>query len=232
MSIDNTVVSTWMKLTPRKMIITVVCVVIVYLGWYIRDEVKQLAQLYVRGVETQMVLNDKPIDFSLPTKVSEEDQVRIQNVMKNFMREHNEVGALFMYEFVPRGNEILYQGRVIVTHVSQTGKDLVSRYNSGWLPMNSDKHEVEKLLRGQSFYRPADTTTNLSDDNHLTKYNFRLIEQDGFVFMVSVPIVDATLQVRGYLSALLTERPSNDTELRYYLNTIEREAVELSQFLI
>lgn len=231
MQVDTEVVSIWSKLSPKKMIITVVCAMVVFLGWYVRDEIKSLAQIYVKGAETRLISNDKPDDYSLPTKVSKDDQVKIQNVMKEFMRKHNEVGALLMYEFVPRGSQILYQGRVIVTHVSQSGKDLVSRYNSAWLPMNSDKKQVEKLLRGQVFCRPPDKG-NISDDDALTKNNFRLMEQDGFTFMVSIPIVDSTLQVRGYLTALMTERPINDASLRDYISRLEHDAVELSQFLI
>lgn len=228
MAIDNEVVSTWMKLTPVKMLITVLCATIISLGWYVRDEVKSLAQLYVHSVESRVVRDD----FSLPTRVSSENQSKIQSVFKSFMRQHNDVGAMFVYEFVPRGTEILYQGRVIVTHVSQSGKDLVQRYNSAWLPMNSDKDEVEKLLRGQVFYRPPVSSGSLTDDNQLTKYNLRLMEQDGYKFMISVPVIDATLQVRGYITTLLTEMPKTDEQIRYYIKNLEFQAVELSQYLI
>lgn len=227
MSLDhNEVVSTWMKLSPIKIIIVTICVTIMGLGYYCRDELKSVVQVYVQDVYERKTITD----FSFPTRVSKPHQEEIQSVMKSYMRQHIAVGALFAYEFIPQGNEVLYQGRVIITHVTQSGKDLVTRYNAAWLPMNSDKELVEKLLRGNVFYRPNGDGDTISTDNNITKFNLRLMEQDGYICMISVPIIDTTLQVRGYLLALLTSVPKDGIE--DYIIGLQRQSVEISQYLI
>lgn len=225
MSVDNEVVSTWMKLTPAHMIIATICIVMMYLGFYIRDEVKSLAQLYVQTVESRRVITD----FSFPTRVDKVSQLQIQSTMKDYLRAHDDIGAVFAYEFVPRGNEMLYQGRVMITQVTQSGKDLGTRYNANWLPMNSDKEQVEKLLKGDVYYRPNGPDKPITQDDKQTKFNLRLMEQDGFVCLISVPIIDGSSQVRGYITALLTKVP---TDITPYVKSLEFQAVELSQYLI
>lgn len=225
--LDPEVAKSWMTMTPRKMIVTTICAMIIFLGWYVKDEFKHYVQLQVQQYERSVSSFDPA--KGMPTSLTPQAQEKVQGQMRKFLRTHDEVNALFMYEFVPRGQEILYQGRIIAAHMSQNGKDLVKRYNVGWLPMNSDREQVEKLLRGQPYYRPSTVADTLSADEQGTKYNMRLVEQDGTRFMLSVPISDATMQVRGYVTALISEYPS-ETQLKYYIGSLTHEAVELSQY--
>lgn len=233
MPIDRTeILSTWLKLTPAKMVLTAICLVIGYLGYYVRDEVKTLVNVYVQDVQRSNVpISGTPTNFSLPTMVKTQDQVVIQSLIKDYMRKKENVGAVFMYEFVPRGNEILYQGRVVVTHVSKSGIDLAKRYNQAWMPMNSDKRQVEKLIKGEVFIRDIETTPTDNKGKPFTKQNIRLVKQDGYSYVISVPIVDSSFQVRGYLSSYLLSKPVSYADEQRYISDLEYEANELSRFL-
>ncbi len=211
--------------SPAKILLITACLVFGYLSVYMKDEIKD----YVFPAQ-EVTQTGKPTDFSLPTTVSIEDQFAIKVDLQQTLRKSKIVGAVFLYEFMPPEDELLYQGRVVVTHASNMNHDLAQRYNQRWMPMNSDKYEVSAMLKGNAFHRDLTKVDVSPDGKKFTTQNVRLVVQDGFKYMVSVPVIDENLQVRGYLSAYLVDVPSSQ-ELDYLLDDLEYQANELSRYL-
>ena len=225
------VLKAWGRFTIGKMVITVLLFCIGYTTYYCRDEIKHAANLYVQRLEQTQVQsrNYDPLK-GIPTSVSAENQQLIKGMMRQYLSDHPDVIGMLMYEFVPRGEEILYQGRVLVASVSQNGTNLAERYDATWLPIGSDGKQVGSLLRGMPFVRPPTNKDSLGDPTAKTKTNLRLLEWDGIKFMVSIPIADSTYQVRGYLTVLMSRYPESQ-EFDGMMARLEGEALEYSRFL-
>lgn len=225
------VLKAWGRFSIGKMVITVLLFCIGYTTYYCRDEIKHAANLYVQRVEQTQVQsrNYDPLK-GIPTSVTVENQQIIKSMMRQYLSDHPDVVGMMMYEFVPRGEEILYQGRVLVASVSQNGRNLAERYNATWLPIGSDGKQVGSLLRGMPFVRPPTIKDALVDPNAKTKTNLRLMEWDGIKFMVSIPIADSTYQVRGYLTVLMSRYPES-RDFDEMMARLEGEGLEYSRFL-
>ena len=225
------VLKAWGRFTIGKMVITVLLFCIGYTTYYCRDEIKHAANLYVQRLEQTQVQsrNYDPLK-GIPTSVSAENQQLIEGMMRQYLSDNPDVTGMLMYEFVPRGEEILYQGRVLVASVSQNGTNLAERYNATWLPIGSDGKQVGSLLRRMPFVRPPTNKDSLGDPTAKTKTNLRLLEWDGIKFMVSIPIADSTYQVRGYLTVLMSRYPES-REFDGMMARLEGEALEYSRFL-
>ena len=216
----------WKGFTVAKMLVSTLSFSILFLSWYCRVEIQHV----IKNIGTPSV---EVIDYSkgLPTSVSKTDRVEISKSMKGFLEKNNDVIGIMMYEFVPPGPELLYQGRVIVAAESSNGVDIVDRYDSEWLPMQSDQKQIAKLMRGDIFFRPPSENEELIDPSDKTKTNMRLMERDGVKFMISVPISDSVYQVRGYVTVLMSKYPSKE-DFRGIVNIVQNEALEYSQYLI
>lgn len=231
-SIDLTkLLQVWGKLTMSKMVITVILGCLAYTTWYCRDTIKHAADVYVSKLEnTQVKTNEYDASIGLPTTLSRTDILSIEQMLRAYVSSDPRIYGMMMYEFVPKGNEMLYQGRILVASVAQNGRDLGERYNAKWLPIGSDRKQMEKILRGDLFWRPPSPTESLGDGNAQSVINMRLLQKDGIKFMVSAPIMDASYQVRGYITLFMTEYPSPEDQQDIFTK-LENESVEYSRFL-
>lgn len=224
--LDKDVILAWLKISPRKMVVATLCGVIAFLGWTIKDEVHRLVHIFVDRFQQV----SESGSYGLPTTLKKPVVTNIEADVKQFMSSHENIGAVVFYEFVPKGSDILYQGRVAVTCVSQSGKNLIDRYNISWLPMNVERLLLEKILRGDSHIRPAIITNELANDTEPSKFNYRLISQDGYKAIVSVPIIDSSQQVRGYIDVFLNTKPVNVQEQITQVKEYNKLAIDLSQY--
>lgn len=222
---DKDVLKGWFGMHWAKMLLTTACLVFGYLSYYMKDEIKDYVFPPHEASQT-----GKPKDFSLPTSVSAEDQSVIKVDLKQMLRQHDIIGALFVHEFAPEGNQLLYQGRALVTQVNHSGKDLAERYNKRWIPMPSDVEQMGHILKGQKFWRDLNDVDISTNGERFTIENMRLVKQDGYEYTVSVPIVNNELQVRGYIQAYLTEVPSNK-DFDAIVEDLEYQANEFSRYL-
>ena len=215
----------WLRVSPQKMIVATICGILIYFGWYVRDEVKFFVHAavmnYARNYET---------NFDVPTSISTTTIEKINAIFKKDMSTRPYIGAMTLYEFVPKGSDILYQGRIAVTSISTSGKDLLERYNSRWLPMNVNRFLIEKVLRGETYTRPTkldgDITENLAPDTT----NYFLVKQDGYEMNICIPIIGNSGQVRGYISFLLLSKPQSSNDFEKIKQDLETIAIEMSQF--
>ena len=225
------VLKAWSKFTVGKMVITVILACLTYTTYYCRDEIKHAANLYVQKLEGTHVQKSYDPLKGIPSSVSSQNQLVIEGMMREYLSVNPDAIGMMMYEFVPRGEEMLYQGRVLVASVSQSGRNLAERYNAAWLPMGTDAEQVEKVLRGNIFYRPPSDDEEIDDNVKVkTKYNLHLLAKDGIKFMISVPIADASTQVRGYITVFMSSYPQGK-EFNELVERLEGEAVEYSRFV-
>lgn len=222
---DKDVLKGWFGMHWAKMLLTTACLVFGYLSYYMKDEIKD----YVFPPQ-EVSQTGKPKDFSLPTSVSAEDQSVIKVDMKQMLRKSDLVGALFLFEFAPEGNQLLYQGRALVTQANNADKDLATRYNQNWIPMPSDVEQMGHILKGEKFWRNINDVSAEAGDKKFTIENLRLVKQDGYQYVVSVPVISGDLTVRGYLSAYLVDIPTN-TEFDALVEDLEYQANEFSRYL-
>lgn len=221
----------WGKLTMGKMAITVLLGCLAYTTWYCRDTIKHAADVYVTKLEgTQVQTTKYDPEVGLPSTIEKTDIMIMEQMMRAYVSSDQSIYGMIVYEFVPKGSEMLYQGRVLIASVAQNGRDLGERYNAKWLPIGSDRKQMERILRGDVFWRPPTHLENLADENAKSMVNMRLLQRDGAKFMLSVPIVDANYQVRGYITLLMTVNPTEE-EREVIIRRLEDEAVEYSRFL-
>lgn len=219
------VILAWLRVSPKKMLIVTLCGIFSYLGWYVRDEVKLFVHLLVERYA------DNSYNQQLPrSTITSTSKVEINNILRNFISKHDYIGATVLYEFVPKGSEILYQGRVAVASISHSGIDIVQRYNSEWLPMNVNRLLIEKILRGNNFIQPEKLEDDIDNVVNPDTLNYHLVKQDGYEMVISVPVIDATNQVRGYVTTFVTKKPANQDGLLQYQTEINRLTIELSRF--
>lgn len=221
------IVLAWLRVSPEKMMVATICGILSYMGWYTKDEFKFLIHVavenYARTYET---------NFDLPTSLSGENVISINNTIKNFLTYHTYVGAATLYEFVPKGSDILYQGRIAVVSANTSGKDLLTRYNSKWLPMNVNRFLIEKILRGEPYTRPTNLEGDITDSDSPDTTNYYLVKQDGFEMVICVPVLGSSGQVKGYISFLLLAKPTTQDELLVKEKELSKLAIELSQYFI
>lgn len=215
----------WLRISPQKMIIATLCGILIYFGWYVRDEVKFFVHAavmnYARNYEN---------DFDVPTSIPARTIEKINTSLKKDMSTRPLIGAITLYEFVPKGSDILYQGRIAVTSVSTTGKDLLERYNAKWIPMNVNRFLIEKILRGETYTRPAKIDGDISENLSPDTTNYYLVKQDGYEMNICIPVIGNLGQVRGYISFLLLSKPNTSDEFQKIKEDLGTIAIEISQF--
>lgn len=221
------IILAWFRLSPKKMFIVGICIFIGYLMIILKDDIKEFTHSLVVNYETKSTYG---ID-GLPTTISKTDQENIKSSFKEYLSLYNDfLGALVMYEYVPKGNSILYQGRVAVVGASTNQKDIIDRYGISWLPMNAGPHMNEKILRGETFTLPSSYKGSILDQsNENIKLNVRLVNLDGFKMLVCIPIIDSADQIRGYIEAFLTRIPTSDNDLKEITDKLNKIAIKSSE---
>jgi hypothetical protein len=217
----------WFRLSPKKMFIVCACILVGYLMIILKDDIKEFVHSMVVNYETKSTYGAD----GLPTTISKTDQENIKSTFKDYLTSYSDfLGALVMYEYVPKGNSILYQGRVAVVGASANQKDVIDRYGISWLPMNAGPHMNEKILRGETFTLPSTFKNSLLDPaNENIKLNVRLVNLDGFKMLVCIPIIDGSDQVRGYIEAFLNRTPTSDNDLKEITDKLNKIAIESSE---
>jgi len=217
----------WFRLSPKKMIIVLLCFIIGYLMFILKDDIQEFTHALVVNYENRSVYG---ID-GLPTTISKSDQESIKKSFTEYIKAYNNfLGALVMYEYVPKGNSILYQGRVAVVGASNLQKDIIEKYGISWLPMNAGAKLNEKILRGDTYTLPSSLSGSLLDpSNENIKLNVRLADLDGYKMIVCIPIIDSADQVRGYVEAFLTRTPTNENDLKEITDKLNRVSIESSE---
>ena len=221
------IILAWFRLSPKKMFIVVLCFFIGYLMFILKDDIKELAHIAVVNYEAK---SSYGVD-GLPTTISKSDQESIKLSFKDYIKSYNDfLGALVMYEYVPKGNSILYQGRVAVVGASYNQKDVIDRYGISWLPMNAGPRMNEKILRGEIFRLPNDINGSIIDpSNENIKLNVRLVNLDGYRMVICIPIIDSADQVRGYIEAFLNRIPTSENDLKEISDKLNKIAIESSE---
>src|SRR5574343_321953 len=189
------IVLAWLRISPEKMIVATICGILSYMGWYTKDEFK-----FLMHVAVENYAREYEADYDPPTSLSSDNINVIKGTMKEFLSNHPYVGAITLYEFVPKGNDILYQGRIAVISVNTLNKELLTRYNSKWLPMNVNRFLIEKILRGEIYTRPASLDGDITDSQSPDIINYNLVKQDGFEMSLCIPIIGSAGHVKGYIS--------------------------------
>ena len=111
----------WRGFSIGKILISAITFCVCVTVYNCQEEFKQVMDIYIKKLDTNVVTATYDPASGVPTSVRAQDKEAIRNNLRIFLSNNPDAIGIIVYEFVPKGNEMLYQGRSIVASESQSG---------------------------------------------------------------------------------------------------------------